>query len=407
MELIFSKNHPKGKDLGKRPMKSKIVFTSRDPGAAGQLLPIIEQVKKEGRLIPYVVASGAALEIITAAGHNCIPFEGEVASAYNQHDYPLQPAKAQVRALIDQARDCLDTLEPVLLVTGQSAMGFGVDEIFMYVSRTFKPYISTFTFFDFWGGLNSLGGTHADHLLVIDEFAAKLTAPGRQCQIHVVGSPKHEVSGRVNVAEIRRQGRIALGLDHDTLAISFFAQSSKIAGYLDNFACLIAALSNMKRKNLKFIIKAHPKEPEETGKLLAYARSKGLVPLVFTDPAENLKLLAVSDIIALCTSLICLDHAYLSSSAATPIGCVIYLAVGEEIKAYMRENYGFVRNPLVQKGLGYMAETETDLARLLADIGGNRGMIDKYFQESQKLKGGKAVENVVNLLYQYAAGESV
>ncbi len=388
-------------------MKRKIVFTSRDPGAAGQLLPIIEQVKKDARLIPCVVASGPALKIFTSAGYNCIPFEGEVASSHDQYDYPLPAANARVRALIGQARDCLNALAPVILVTGQSSMGFGVDEIFMYAARTFKPDITTFTFFDFWGGFNSLGGTHADHLLVMDEFAAKLTAPGRQCRIHVVGSPKHEVNSRVNVEAIRRQGRMALGLDHETLAISFFAQTSKIAGYLDNFAYLVAALCDMERKNFKFIIKAHPKEPEETGRLLEYARSKGLMPLVVTDPAENLKLLAASDIIFLCTSLICLDHAYLSSAAASPIGCVIYLAVGEEIKAYVRENYGFVRNPLVEMGVGYMAETEADLERQLADIGRNRGLIDKYFQESQKLKGGNAVLKVVNLLYQYAAGESV
>lgn len=388
-------------------MKRKIVFTSRDPGAAGQLLPIIEQVKKDDWLIPYVVASGAALKFFTSAGHHCIPFEEEVASGYDQNDYPVQPANARVRGLVDQARGFLNTLDPVILVTGQSSMGFGVDEIFMYVARTFKPHITTFTFFDFWGGFNSLGGTHAHHLLVMDEFAAKLTAPGRQCQIHVVGSPKHEVSSRVNVAEIRRQGRIDLGLDHETLAISFFAQTSKIAGYVDNFACLIAALSDMKRKNFKFFIKAHPKEIVETDKLLEYARSKGVAALVFADPADNLKLMAASDIIILCTSLICLDHAYLSSSAATPIGCVLYLAVGEEIKAYMRENYGFVRNPLVQMGVGYVAETATDLERQLADIGSNSEMIDKYFKESQKLKGGKAVRNVVNLLYQYASGESV
>lgn len=388
-------------------MKRKIVFTSRDPGAAAQLLPIIEQVKKDGRLIPYVVASGAALKMITAAGHKCIPFEEAVASSYDQYDYPLEPANAHVLGLIDQARSCLNALEPAILVTGQSSMGFGVDEIFMYVARTFKPHIATFTFFDFWGGFNALGGTHADHFLVMDESAARLTAPGRQCQIHVVGSPKHEVSSQVNVEEIRRQGRIALHLDPETLAITFFAQTSKITGYLDNFACLVATLGEMEKKDFKFIIKAHPKEPEETGELVEYARSKGLMPLVVTDPAENLKLLAASDIITLCSSLICLDHAYLSSSAAGPIGCVIYLAVGEEIKAYMRENYGFVRNPLVQMGLGHVTETKTDLERQLADIGRNRGMIDKYFKASQKLKGGKAVRNVVNLLYQYAAGEGV
>jgi hypothetical protein len=388
-------------------MKRKIVFTSRDPGAAAQLLPIIEQVTKDGRIIPYVVASGAALEIMTSAGHKCIPFEEGVASSYDQYDYPLQPADAHVLGLIDQARGYLNALGPAILVTGQSSMGFGVDEIFMYAARTFKPYITTFTFFDFWGGLNCLGGKHADHLLVMDEFAANLTAPGRQCQIHVVGSPKHEVSSQVNVEEIRRQGRIALHLAPETLAISFFAQTAKIAGYLDNFACLVATLSDMERQDFTFIIKAHPKEPEETGKLVEYARSKGLVPLVVTDPTENLKLLAASDIITLCSSLICLDHAYLSSSAAAPIGCVIYLAVGEEIKAYMRENYGFVRNPLVQMGLGHVTETKTDLERQLADIGRNRGMIDKYFKASQKLKGGNAVRNVVNLLYHCAAGEDV
>jgi hypothetical protein len=386
-------------------MKRNIVFTSRDPGAAAQLLPIIEQVKKDGRLMPSVVASGAALGILTAAGHNCIPFEAEVASSYDQYDYPLQPANAHVLGLIDQARNFLDALEPAILVTGQSSMGFGVDEIFMYAARTFKPHITTFTFFDFWGGLNCLGGKHADHLLVMDEFAARLTAPGRQCQIHEVGSPKHEVSCQVNVEEIRRQGRMALQLAPETLVISFFAQTAKIAGYLDNFACLVATLSAMERQDFKFIIKAHPKEPEETGKLVEYARAAELVPLVVTDPAENLKLLAASDIIILCSSLICLDHAYLSSAAADPIGCVIYLAVGEEIQAYMRENYGFVRNPLVQMGLGYVAETKTDLERHLADIGRHRGMIDKYFKASQKLKGGNAVQNVVNLLYQHAAGE--
>jgi hypothetical protein len=329
-----------------------------------------------------------------------------VASSYDQYDYPLQPANAHVLGLIDQARSCLNALEPVILVTGQSSMGFGVDEIFIYVARTFKPHIVTFTFFDFWGGLNSLGGTHADHLLVMDEFAAKLTAPGRQCQIHVVGSPKHEVSIQVNVEEIRRQGRIALHLAPETLAITFFAQTAKIAGYLDNFACLVATLSDMERQDFKFIIKAHPKEPEETGKLVECARRKGLVPLVVTDPAENLKLLAASDIITLCSSSICLDHAYLSGSAAAPIGCVIYLAVGEEIKAYMRENYGFVRNPLVQMGLGQVIETKTDLERQLAGIGRNREMIDKYFKASQRLQGGNAVQNVVNLLYQHASGES-
>jgi len=39
-------------------MKRKL-FLPAGSGAAAQLLPIIEQVKKDGRLIPSVVASGA------------------------------------------------------------------------------------------------------------------------------------------------------------------------------------------------------------------------------------------------------------------------------------------------------------------------------------------------------------
>jgi len=377
-------------------MKKNIIFTSRDPGAANQLLPIIKKIQKDNFFNVYVVASDIALDIFTDAGIQCIPFNGKVEGKYDHFDYKIDKNDLYTQGLIDKALDIFRKLKPDILFTGLSSVGFGIDEIMLYISK--NENISTYTFIDFWGGYNSIENTVAQNIFVLDDYAKQLSTKRSYKNIYIAGSPKHQRNDRIDFMKERQKNRNLFNAKEDTIVLTFFAQTLLIKSYYLNYLSVLNVLSSIRNLDIKFIIKSHPKEFHDIEKLTKCAERHNLQPIVIKDKIDNKKLLLSSDIIMTCTSSIGMDHAYLSSYSNVTIGCVLYLRIGDEIQNYMIENFGFDVHPLVKSGIGYIAKDESDIQYYIENIKLNNDIIDNYFMRSKKLQTKKAIERIVRII---------
>ncbi len=377
--------------------KRTILFTSRDTGAAFQLLPVVKYLQGNDSCKIHVVASPPALGIFQNERIPVIQFRGEIESEIDQNDHPFSSKDLYIQSLMEQAGGIYNELKPDVLITGQSAMGYGVDEIFMYLAKTGNKKIPTYTFLDFWGGGNAIGGAFADELFVVDEQAKELSNFVKKDNIHVVGSPRHQTKPNIDFARERDKYRSKNGIDGSCILVSFFAQTYKIEGYYENYTALVDVISAIKDFKLEFKIKVHPKGIGHVEELLAHAKKRGLSPEVLSCPKDNLNLHLASDVIFLCTSMTGMDHAYLSSYSNIPIGFIVYLSIGETIKRYKLRNYGFENNPLIENGIGYIAQSKESIKGFI-ECAGNNNLEKKYHLATQKLSRTNAVEKIVKLI---------
>ncbi len=378
-------------------MKKTLIFTSRDTNAAFQLLPIINKIISDNYLKVYVVASNSAARIFKKANIDIIPFSGCVESSCVLYDYAFKESDAESNRLFKEGADIIKKLKPDIIFSGHSSMGFGVDEILLYLAKKNKKHIKTYLFQDFWGAFNSIEKKYAETIFVIDEIAEKMSIKKTNSNIHIVGSPKYQDMMN-NYQQIDRESaRKKIGANKETVIVTLFAQSLSIEGILYSYRCFFGAIASLKDSNILLIIKVHPDKSEKKD-FIELAKEYGINPLVFQRRDINLKLYTASDLLFTCTSLSGMDHAYLSSGAKEPIGCVIYLAIGNQFTGYLKAVCGFAEHPMVEKGIGYLARDKSDILNYIKNVK-NSGIINNYYINAKMLKSENTIEKIVDIIY--------
>jgi hypothetical protein len=347
-----------------------ILFTCRDAGAAYQTKEIIPAFKKRGVKV-RLAASGAAFDILKDAG--------------------LRPEKFNEPGnddrLIDRSLVLLASNLPSAVFCGLTTIGHGVDEGVLYWASPERLDIPSFQFLDSWGTFNTMRGCGPSAYFAMDRdfkrFARKPSPP-----IIVTGSPKHYAYSGKDIYSMRLKARKRLGLEEGEKLVVYFGQLPSVPGHWENFRMLadaFRACSGSKKGKYRFALRPHPAYKNDYRPYRRYLE-KNKVPYIDAGRFKAVEeLICCCDVAATCYSTSAIDHAYLSAYSAGPIGAVMYLLAGKEIKNYLKRNFGYARNPLLERGIGYCVEEREEAVPVLLSLLNEGAPVRKYFKMTKIL----------------------
>ena len=311
----------------------RLLLCARDMGAALNLAPVARLLAGQAGVELRVVAQQPALAYLKAeAGHGgfaVTPFTGGEAGGLGD-----------AGELLAAARAVLDALRPHAVLTGLSWPGAGVDEAMAVVAE-----VPVLAFQDAWGDVNLTLGRIADRFLVRDDLAARLTFErcGRPCL--VVGSPKYEAYGGLDVATLRAAGRERLP-GRGPVAGFFGQPLGDLPGYARSaraFGRAIAAVC----PEARLFFAPHPKEAG--GAALTALGAAGL-SVVRADFSRVEEALAACDVAATCFSSCGEDLAELRARGGDGLATMLYLLFEPDLAAVFGRGTGLDFVPVARQG---------------------------------------------------------
>jgi len=370
-------------------MTIPILVSCRDPGAALQIKPIIERLKQNDTFQVHCVMAQPGHTLLGIEG---TPFSPSVVTKYIFKNYHVDMKHIETAAMIKHARELIESIQPQVILTGNSALGYGVDEALIYASTRWFPLIQTVVLNDGWSRLNSLGMARPNVVLCIDDYAKKILSEQLDnVSIQTIGSPKHDIDyGDIQL--LRSTFKKIHGMSEEQHAVGFFAQTHDIPGYIDNYKILTSTLAQHFPNDL-FILKIHPKHTDHAEELMNVAISSGLKPHVYTSPDENPFLFSGLDVVVVCTSLIALDHAYFTSASPIPLGNVIHLLCGNDIQRHLVALSGKKTPILSDMGIGTAIFNENELVKTLG-----QDVCSKYYDATKCLEAHGATDRAVRAI---------
>lgn len=290
--------------------------------------------------------------------------------------------------LLEAAQRLLSEVKPHAVLASLSSGGAGIDEALLAVA-----HVPTFAMQDIWGDVNLGLGIPASLYLVADEYAVRLTEQRWGVRTIAVGSPKHSLYRSLDVASLRRMGRRSLRVSDGQKVVGFFGQSPAIPGHEAAFEDLIGAMTAVEPQP-KLLLREHPKYPDLRRQHTSQARAQGLIVSDVTGDLDAETWLAACDVVTTPFSVCGLDHAYLSAYSPEPIGSVLYLMTNEDLQTFVEDFSGSTRLPIVDQGLGQVAETQADVLPLLLEALGEK-YVAGYFTASKDLPKGDPCRVVI------------
>lgn len=352
----------------------KLLLSARDPGAAGNIAVIYEDLSGTGLFDITLVASGAAYSMMKHKGLNPDFFE---ISDGKDH---IDPLNETTSTLFEKTSDILKTVKPDAVITGLSSFGAGIDEALSYLSDV--PVLAVQ---DFWGDVNLSLGKPADVYLVMDEFAAGITRQKCGAETEIIGSPKYSRYALFDIAGMRAKSRKCLNASDDEKIIGWFGQHPDIPGYSEVFEDFIEAVGKLEGDFI-VIFREHPKFGATGRKHAEFLRSKGIRSNDVTGIGIAEEWISACDLIVTPFSLCGLDHAYLSAFSATPIGTVVYLMQNSLINNFYVETSGIESIPTTHTGIGkwFVSGDNEDLLDEISNLLGD-GARTLYHDASKRL----------------------
>lgn len=350
-------------------MKEHILFTARDVGAAHQIKHIAKAFKKEGFRIS-VIGSGVGYEV----------FEKErlkpklFSTGNGKFSISKNDSKYMMDRLLKTSRMIIEKVRPDAVFCGLSTFDYGIDEAVLYWASSSRFKIPSFQFLDGWGTFNHLKDGYPDMYFAIDTSTELLGYMKAKAPIRVVGSPKHFAYATISIQNLREQTRKKLKITDSDKVIGYFGQNPDAPGHDYNFLKLVQAVKKYNRKNrkdCKFLIRPHPTYIKKYKYHWQYLRKDGFEIIDVMKGFSTEEILCACDIVATCHSTIAVDYAYLSCYSTKPIGVALHLLCGEAIKKWMLRNFGYYKNPLLEKGIGFYVNEPSKLLctfeRILCD----------------------------------------
>ena len=331
----------------------RVLLSAHDPGAATGIVTLMRAIDRDRRFTANAVASGPAVDIFEAAG---IAFDAVDCPRIERTD---APAYSRLCMLAD---GWLDTYAPDATVGGLSGPDAGLDEALAFRA---KGRIPTFLVQDFWGDVNRVLPDTADHFLVCDSLAARLTqarVPGAETTIF--GSLRH---AELPVCR-RDEARAQLGAAEGTRLYILFGQPLWHApGYAGTLQTLAPALAQQTGSNAQVRYRPHPRETaDERARTQAILEAEGLRVLSANDhPLETV--LAACDVALSAFSTIANDLAFLHRLAPDPLAVPVYLFWNPELTEYYRGYTGLDDLPVVELGLGEAIRDPSGVGNRLAE----------------------------------------
>lgn len=253
---------------------------------------------------------------------------------------------------------------PNFVLTGVSAFGSGVDDIFRKIAK--KNKIPSGAIQDYWGYIGGYLGKKTiiqlpDFFFVIDQLAKKLTlsriSKKSKSKVIVTGSPKHFLYKK----KIKNW---KLTNNNKKKSIHIFMQTFNVPGILENYETLIKILLPFD-KACKIFIHKHPSD--NTKKSISMPNKYNLK--YYTSKNFTLeKSLINADLVLTFFSTIGLDHNYLYSFSNKKIGELIYINIGSKMKNWINKITGVPKVPGSIKKLGITVNTKKELNRKIKNF---------------------------------------
>ncbi len=362
--------------------RARVLLSARDPGGAAQIREVAPALRADSRATLDVIASGAAFEILAAAGHHPIRFALPDGSSH------VAPGGDPI-VLLAAASELVKRLDPDVLVVGISSLGVGLDEALLARAGG-RP---TFALQDYPGDANSIGGTYAGLYFVRDETAARLTRARFGVETLPVGSLRHAAYARLDVPALRAATRARIHAMGDRPVVGFFGQPAEIPGHEAAFEHLARALGELEPRPF-VILREHPKSLGRRGAHLAILEGRGVTVHDASEDGGVEPWLAASDVVATCFSHCTMDHAFLSARSLEPLGAALFLLTTPEAQTFMREYTGLAVPDGVERGLGQVAESPERVRPLLGELLSPEGRRD-YHAASHALPQEVALDRIV------------
>jgi hypothetical protein len=309
----------------------RLLFTARDPGAAGHVGAVARRAFQRGDCDVVLAADGPARGAWIAGGWNVIAFEGGVVVDGSDPS-----------ALLSAARALVDDVRPDAIVTGLSGPEAGLDEALHQVSR-----VPVYAVQDFPGDVNRVLQRRPDNVFVADEEAARLTRGRSSSRVIVSGAPKHARLADVDVAG---EALAALArVPAEVFAFGVYLQPLEhLSGYWTSMTNVLEAVTGMPGARV-VLARAHPKAPDAASRLVAEAHAMGLPALdVSTWPLE--RALIRSDVLLTATSTVSSDAIVLARLHGTTPPAVVHVLAPEVARDTWA--YGNIDEiPIVSQGL--------------------------------------------------------
>lgn len=366
----------------------KLLMSARDPGAAGNIAVLYEDLLKTGLFDINLVASGSAYSMLKQKGLS--PGFFEIPDGKDHVDPSIETSAL----LLEKVSAILEKKKPDIVVIGLSSFGAGIDEALAYLSD-----VPVFAVQDFWGDVNLSLGKPADIYLVMDEYAAEITRKRCGARTEIIGSPKYSRYAFLDIKGMRNKSREYLGASEDEKIIGWFGQHPDIPGYTDVFESFFEALKRLKEDHVVFF-REHPKFGVNVKVNADSLNSIGIRSKDVTGIGSAEDWISACDLLVTPFSLCGLDHAYMSAFSRLAMGNVIYLMNNMKIRGFFMETSGIERIPTIETGIGDWF-TNTDISSLASLIEKKLGFAASlaYHEASQSLSRVYNVDKIQAMLF--------
>ena len=363
-------------------MEKHILFTARDIGAAHQINPIVHAFRKKGIKVS-IVASGEAYQFLGKEGVNPDLFSLDNGKSFVSRNAP----RKVIKRLLESSHKVIKEKQPDVVFCGLATLELGIDEAVLYWASRERLNIPSFQFLDTWGTFNHLRDGYPDLYFAIDKASERLGNMGAKAPIQVVGSPKHFAYLSKPMDMLREVTRENLGIEENEKLVGYFGQDPEIPGHTFNFEKLMEAVNSycLNQGKCKLLFRPHPTYEDKYGPYWEYIENMGISTIAQTEGLSVEELLCACDLITTCFSTVGLDHIYLSSFSKKPIGVVLYLLCGNEIKKHLVDNFGYWKIPILEDGVGFYVDDPVQIYEKVESILDGPLMRIEYFQYTKTL----------------------
>lgn len=365
-----------------KSMKKHILFTARDIGAAHQIKHVAKAFQDHGFRIT-AIASGVAHEALLQEGLKPVLFSVQGGKPF----FDTETSEGFIEELIKSSYKIIKEINPDAVICGLTTLGYGIDEGVLYCASKNRLNIPSFQFLDTWGTFNHLRDGYPDIYFAIDRASVRLGIMGAKAPIEVVGSPKHVAYSDISIDLLRKKTREKLNLGLNGKLVGYFGQDPEAPGQEYNFMKLIETInsSNLDGVKCKLLVRMHPAYRDRYERFWRLLDGMKIDTADVSDGFSVEEILCACDLVTTCFSTTAVDHAFLSRFSSEPIGVVMYLLCGDDIKDYMVKNFGYWKIPILEDGIGYFAEYHDQIPNLIEHILNDAYATLNYFKSTKSL----------------------
>ena len=225
----------------------RLLITSRDVGAAYNILPVAQKALLSKKFRVTIVAAKPAYDVFIKNKLPANEFESSSFDGVN---------KTNKKRLLFEAGEVIRKYSPDAILLGYSGPDANIDEAIVVAAKK----IPTFLYQDYWGDINTIFNKTANTIFVMDDYAIKLTNQKlsreriNDVSMIKVGYPKY-----VNYSE-KYNNCDKILISEQQNYIAFIGQPYWQYTEYKEALSLFVSVINTHFKNMKIMYCPHPRE---------------------------------------------------------------------------------------------------------------------------------------------------